>query len=102
MISATSRPSITLDLFDLTYPIIDESALLQYKWKKFYGNVTEAMPPDIPKPLGRDVDLCMMCNSDHAGDKCSRRSRTGILIFYKNMALIDWISKKQSTFDLCL
>jgi hypothetical protein len=39
-----------------------------------------------------------MCDSDHAGDKRSRRSRTGFLIFC-NMALIDWVSKKQATIE---
>ena len=38
----------------------------------------------------------MMVDSDHAGDKQTRRSRTGFLIFC-NMALIDWVSKKQPT-----
>jgi hypothetical protein len=40
----------------------------------------------------------MMCNSDHAGDKRTRCSRTGFLIFCK-MALIDWVSKKQATIE---
>ena len=40
----------------------------------------------------------MMVDSDHAGDKRIRRSRTGFLIFC-NMALIDWISKKQPTIE---
>jgi hypothetical protein len=60
------------------------------------GDVEEAIPVDMPEPLGKDVDVCMMCNSDHAGDKRTRRSCTGFLIFC-NMALIDWISKKQAT-----
>ena len=37
-----------------------------------------------------------MCYSDHAGDKSTRKSRTGYLIFV-NMALISWLSKKQPT-----
>jgi hypothetical protein len=40
----------------------------------------------------------MFCDSDHAGEKRTRRSRTGFLIFC-NMALIDWISKKQATIE---
>ena len=39
-----------------------------------------------------------MVDSDHAGDKPIRSSRTGFLIFC-NMALIDWISKKQHTIE---
>jgi hypothetical protein len=40
----------------------------------------------------------MMCDSDHAGDKRTRRSCTGFLIFC-NMALIAWVSKKQVTIE---
>ncbi len=53
---------------------------------------------DMPKPLGNDLDVRMMCASDHAGDKRTRRSRTGFLIFC-NVALNDWVSKKQATIE---
>jgi len=69
-----------------------------YDWTKFYGNAKELMPPGMPLPLGKDVDLQMMVDSDHAGDRRIRRSRTGFLIFC-NMALIDWVSKKQPTIE---
>jgi hypothetical protein len=32
----------------------------QYNWTKFYGNVEEAIPVDMPEPLGKDLDICMM------------------------------------------
>jgi hypothetical protein len=53
---------------------------------------------DMPEPLGKDVDVRMMCDSDHAGDKRTRCFHTGFIIFY-NMALIDWVSKKQATIE---
>ncbi len=53
---------------------------------------------DMPKPLGKDIDVRMVCDSDHAGAKRTRRSCTGSLIFC-NMALIDWVSKKQATIE---
>ena len=40
----------------------------------------------------------MWVDSDHAGDKETRQSRTGYFI-YLNTALIDWLSKKQSTIE---
>jgi hypothetical protein len=70
----------------------------QYNWTKFYGNVEEAIPVDMPEPLGKDLDVRMMCDSDHAGDKRIRCSHTGFLIFC-NMALNDWVSKKQATIE---
>jgi hypothetical protein len=62
----------------------------KYDWTKFYGNVEEAIPSDMPIFWGKDLDVCMMCNSEHAGEKQIRCSHTGFLIFY-NMALIDWV-----------
>jgi hypothetical protein len=53
---------------------------------------------DMPKPLGNDLHIRMMCDSDHAEDKRTRRSCIGFLIFC-NMALIDWGSKKQATIE---
>ena len=67
-------------------------------WRPFYGDVKEAMPPNAPKPLGKEVEMRMFVDSDHAGDKATRRSRTGFMI-YLNMALINWISKKQPTVE---
>jgi hypothetical protein len=85
-------------IFDSTYPKIDMGQFPQYNWTKFHGNVEEAIPVDMPKPLGKDVDIRMMCDSDHAGDKRTRRSPTDFLTFC-NMALIDWVSKKQAAIE---
>ena len=41
-------------------------------WKEFYGDVMEPVPTDAPEPLGKDVNLRMMVDSDHAGDKQMR------------------------------
>ena len=88
----------SLLIFDPTYPAIDQTAFPIYDWTEFYGDVEEAIPPDMPPPLGKDIDLRMMVDSDHAGDKMTRRSRTGFLIFC-NLSPIIWISKKQATIE---
>jgi hypothetical protein len=80
-------------IFDPTYTKLDMGMFPQYNWTKFHGNIEEAIPADMPEPLGKDVDVRMMCDSDHAGDRWTRRSRTGFLVFC-NIALIDWVSKK--------
>ncbi len=67
----------------------------QYNWTAFYGNVEEAFPVETSEPLRKDIDVCMMCENDHARDKRTRRSRTSFLIFCY-MALIDCVSKKTS------
>ena len=85
-------------VFDPTYPDIVHSDFPKYNWTEPYHGAEEAIPPDMPEPLGKEVDLRMFVDSDHAGDKKTRRSRTGFLIFC-NMALINWVSKKQPTIE---
>jgi hypothetical protein len=57
--------------------------------------VRKAIPPNAPESRGKDVYLRMFVDSDHAGDKQTRRSSTGFIIFL-NMAQIVWFSKKQA------
>jgi hypothetical protein len=85
-------------VFDPTYPNIDMSVFKQCDWGEFYGNVSELVPGDAPPPLGREVDLRLFVDSDHAGDHLARRSRTGFFIFM-NMAPILWLSRKQATIE---
>lgn len=86
-------------IFDPTQPRID---INQFKanedWKNFYGDVKEAIPPNAPKPRGKAVTLRMFVDSDHAGDKLTRRSRTGYIQMV-NMAPIAWYSKKQGSIE---
>jgi hypothetical protein len=44
------------------------------------------------------VDLSLFFDSDHDGEKLTRRSRTGFVI-YLNMAPIVWFSKHQPTVE---
>jgi hypothetical protein len=85
-------------VFDPTYPTIDQLAFKECEWKEFYGDIAEAVPTDAPEPLGRDVDLRLYVDSDHAGDALCRRSRTGFFIFL-NMAPVLWLSRKQPTIE---
>ena len=41
-------------IFDLTYPDIDLTTFPIYDWTEFYGDVEEAIPPDMPPPLGKE------------------------------------------------
>ena len=68
------------------------------EWKTLYGDVAEAIPLNAPEPRGNSVDLRMWVDSDHAGDKITRRSRPGYFIFLNN-ARIDRLSKKQATIE---
>ena len=67
----------------------------------FYGDVNEVVPAKAPDPRGKEVDLVIFSDSDHAGDKLTRQSRTGYIIFLNN-APIYWLSKKQVTIETSL
>ncbi len=81
---------------DLTYPYINDDHFSVMDWKEFYGNGKELILPNAPKPLGKPVDVCMFIDSNHAGDKQTRRSHSSFLI-YVNTAFVDWHSKQQAT-----
>jgi hypothetical protein len=52
----------------------------------------------MPEPLGKSVQMTTFVDSDHAGDKVTRRSRTGVLVFL-NRAPVVWFSKKQNSIE---
>jgi hypothetical protein len=73
-------------------------AFIKTYWKYMYGDVKEMIPPDAPAPRGKEVDLRLFVDSDHAGEPFTRRSRTRYVI-YLNMAPIMWFSKHQPTVE---
>jgi hypothetical protein len=83
-------------VFDTTYPAVDMVTFIKNYWKSMYGDVKEMITSDAPFPHGKDVDLCLFVDSDHAGEKFTRRSRTGFVV-YLNMAPIVWFFKCQPT-----
>ena len=85
-------------VFDPTYPEHPRDAFQSHDWEHFYGGVEEVIPLNASPPRGKEVELTMYVDSDHAGDKRSRRSRTGYFILL-NSALIAWLSKKQPTVE---
>ena len=58
----------------------------------------EAIPPNVPKPSNKEVYLRIFVDSDHSGDKLTKRSRTGYIIFLNN-APVAWFSNKQATIE---
>ena len=68
------------------------------RMKKYYPDAEEAMPPNAPEPRGQPVQINCFVDADHAGDRMTRRSQTGVLI-YLNMAPIIWYSKRQTTVE---
>ena len=61
--------------------------------KRLYPDAIDEIPPRMPKPRGRPVDVSLFVDADHAGNVVTRRSHTGIII-YVNMTPIVWYSKR--------
>jgi hypothetical protein len=54
-------------IFGLTHPDIDQTAFPKFDWIEFYGNVEEAIPPDMPPPLGKDFDIRIVTMQERKG-----------------------------------
>ena len=67
-------------------------------WDHLYPDAAEQLPPEIPKPRGKHVEITCFVDADHAANRVTRRSHTGILIFV-NMAPVIWYSKRQNTVE---
>ncbi len=65
-------------------------------WSEFYRDTIVEVPPDAPEPRGKPVQITGFVDSDHAGDKVTHRSRSGILVC-ANKAPIIWTSEKQGS-----
>jgi len=79
-------------VFDPDY--VDYKVKPKPDWSEFYRDTIIEHPPDAPTPRGNPVQVTGFVDSDHAGDKVTRKSRSGILV-YANKAPIVWLSKKQ-------
>ena len=85
-------------VFDPQHPIISESRFVQCDWRDFYRDATEPIPGDAPEPRGNVVSTHCFVDADHAGNRVTRRSQTGVLIFICR-AIIMWYSKRQNTVE---
>ena len=61
--------------FNPSNPDIDHSNFLDCDWTDFYKGVVEGIPPNATSLRGIEVDLCMLVDSNHAGNKQTKRSK---------------------------
>ena len=85
-------------VFDPRDPGVDESTFIKGDWTEFYGDVVEEDPPNMPEPLGNPVTMHCFVDANHAGNKVTRRSHTGIIILLNN-SFISAFSKRQNTVE---
>lgn len=85
-------------IFDDAMLTFNDNDFSTYDWTDFYGDVSEAIPSNAPKPRGNPIQMTVFVDANHAGNQVMRRSHTGILI-YINSAPVTWYSKTQATFE---
>ena len=67
--------------------------------KSIYVDAEEDLPPNAPPSRGRPVQINYFVDSDHAGNRITRRSHTGILLFCNSEPIL-WHSKRQKTVEI--
>jgi hypothetical protein len=85
-------------VMDPTPVRISEDRFPVQEWADFYQEAEDELPPDMPKPKGKELHMACFVDADHAGDKVTRRSYTGIIIMLNN-APIMWVCKWQNTVE---
>ena len=64
---------------DVTYDQYTESNIRFVKY--LYVDVVDKLPPNAPKPRRRPIQVYLFVESDHAGDRVTRNSQTGVLLY---------------------
>ena len=88
---------IPIDIKDA--PIRDKMEVTKdQNWIEFYPDACEEIPHDMPEPQGKLGKITVYVDADHASDKVTRRSVTGIILLLNNTPLV-WVCKKQRTVE---
>jgi len=77
---------------------IEKSKFGSHDWSEFYPDAKEQIPANAPEPLGRAIVISAYVDASHAGNKVTRRSHSGHII-YVNSSPIIWYSKRQNTVE---
>jgi hypothetical protein len=92
-----SNGKIPIDIADP--PIRKETVYTSgQQWIEFYPDASEDIPDDMLEPKGMEARLTVYVDADHARNKVTRRSVTGIIMLLNNTPLV-WISKRQKTVE---
>jgi len=67
-------------------------------WSQQYPDAAEEIDPALPTPKGVALSTAVYFDSDHAHDKVTRRSVTGV-ISYVGSTPVDWFSKRQVSIE---
>lgn len=68
------------------------------KFKDQYPDAEESLDEKVPKPLLNELQITAYVDSDHAHDKATRRSITGLIIFVGRTPVL-YFSKRQGAIE---
>ena len=85
---------------DVNDPPIRNQAMVTkgQNWVEFYPDAQEDIPGDMLLPKGEEAKITVFVDADHARNKVTRRSVTGIVLLINNTPLV-WISQRQKTVE---
>ena len=85
-------------LIDTSKPDLSKFKPEQYDWSQFYPGIEEEIPYDMPEERGDPVKMIVYVDADHAHDKVTWHSVTGILLQLNN-TVVKTVSKPQKTVE---
>ena len=66
--------------------------------EKAYPDATEEVDVNVPEPVVEEMEISVFVDSDHAHDKITRRSMTGMIIFVGRTPIL-YSSKRQGAIE---
>jgi hypothetical protein len=94
----TKRNKWATLIFDESRVDWNEASFQTHDWTDFYRDTKELLPPNAPPPRGNAVQINCFVDADHARNRLTRRSQTGILIFFNRTPIL-WYFKAQNTVE---
>ena len=93
-----SKNTMQRIFFDLTEVEVEGRIFRTENWEYVYGDVEEDYPPNTPEPQDKEVVISLFVYVNHAGNKITQISHTGIIIFTNN-SLIQVFCKQKNTIE---
>ena len=84
--------------FDSVSHFISEDRFHKFDWEEFYRDAKEEITDDMTQPRGKPMSTHCFEDADHASEKVTRQSQTGILVLC-NRATFMWLSKKNNSIE---
>jgi hypothetical protein len=84
---------------DARPPLIDHGSLhsgATPDYSEMYPDAAEDVDPQIPRALGKELEITSIVDADHGHDQATRRSISGILLFVGRTPVLA-ISKRQAS-----